>query len=109
MSYLDRNDPARNVFSIGVDGKETTQITKFTDGRLTGHVWSPDFKRVAVIRRDDAGENVWVVDATGANARRITSFDGEDVSVFRWTPDSRRMVVRAGRQSRDIVMITNFE
>jgi Tol biopolymer transport system component len=109
MSYLARNDPAWNIFTVSADGKQTTQITKFKNGRLTDHGWSPDFKRIAVVLRDDAGENLWVVDANGGNAKPVTSFDGEDVSAFKWTPDSRHVVVRAGRQSRDIVLMTNFE
>ena len=109
MSFLDRGDPARNVFALGFAAQAPVQLTKFSDGRLTQHVWSPDFKRLAVVRRDDAGENVWVVDANGGNARQVTSLDGEDISLLRWSPDSQRVVVRAGRQSRDIVMITNFQ
>ena len=109
LSYQNLSNPQRNVFVMSSGGGAPRQITKFTDGRLTGHLWSPDFRRLAVIRHDGVGENLWVVDANGNNAKQITSFDGEDISVFKWTPDGDRLIVRAGTQIRDMVMMTNFE
>ncbi|MCI0451532.1 MAG: protein kinase [Candidatus Latescibacteria bacterium] len=108
LSFLDRNDSARNVFSIKFAGGEPRQITTFTDGRLTDHEWSPDLKRIAVVRHDDAGENVWVLDAEGGPTKQVTRFDGEDVFQIDWTPDSSRILVRAGTLSRDVVLISNF-
>ena len=108
-SFLNRDDPARNLYSMRFEGGAIKQITKFTDGRLTDHEWSPDLRRIAVVRRDDAGENVWVVDANGGAAKQITKFDGQDVAQIKWTRDSRRVVVRSGTTSRDVVMISNFK
>ena len=85
------------------------QLTKFADGRLTDHVWSPDARWIAVVRRDEDGENVWVVDANGGSPKQVTKFDGQDVFQIQWTPDSQRVVVRAGTLSRDVVLISNFQ
>jgi Tol biopolymer transport system component len=65
-------------------------------------------KRLAVIANDGRGENVWVADTSGGNLKRVTSFDDEEVFSIQWVPDSQQIVVRAGRRTRDMVMITNF-
>jgi len=85
------------------------KITNFTDGLLTDHEWSPDRRRIAVVRRDDAGENLWVVDVKGGSAKQLTTFDGEDIAEMQWSLDSQRVVVSAGTQSRDVVLISNFQ
>jgi len=108
-SYLDRDDPARNVFRRPLGKQQSTQLTRFADGRLTDHVWSPDARRIAVVRRDEEGENVWVVDASGGSPKQVTKFDGQDVSQIEWTLDNQKVVVRAGNQSRDVVLISNFK
>ena len=108
LSYLDRNDPVRNVFTLVAGDDKPKAITKFTGVRLTDHIWSPDFKRLAVVVHDAAGENVWVVDANGGNRKQLTSFGNEDVFQVKWTNDGKQVVARAGRQSRDMVKITNF-
>ncbi|HXV14390.1 MAG TPA: hypothetical protein VEC56_09315, partial [Candidatus Krumholzibacteria bacterium] len=108
-TYIDRNDPARNVYAMDYSsGGSARKITHFTDGRLTDHEWSPDLRRIAVVRHDDNGENLWVVNADGSAPKQITKFDGEDIVEFDWTLDSKRVVVRAGTQSRDVVLISNL-
>jgi Tol biopolymer transport system component len=107
LSFMDRNEPARNVFTTTPDG-DVVQVTRFSEGRLTGHSWSPNMKRLAVIANDGRGENVWVADTSGGNLKRVTSFDDEEVFSIQWVPDSQQIVVRAGRRTRDMVMITNF-
>jgi serine/threonine protein kinase len=109
-TYIDRNDPARNVYAMGYSSAGSARkITHFTDGRLTEHDWSPDLRRLAVVRHDDSGENLWVVNADGSSPKQITKFDGEDIVEFDWTLDSKRVVVRAGTQSRDVVLISNLQ
>ena len=108
-SFMNRDDPARNVYTMSFAGGAMHKLTNFTDGRLTDHEWSPDQRHIAVVRRDDAGENVWVVDANGGAAKQITKFDGQDVAQIKWTRDSKRVVVLSGTTSRDVVLITNFK
>ena len=107
-TFIHRDDPARNLFTFKVDGKHE-QLTHFTDGRLADHEWSPDLRRIAVVRRDAAGENVWIVDANGRNMQQLTHFDGLDIAQIEWTRDSRRIAIRAGTQSRDVVLIKDFQ
>jgi serine/threonine protein kinase len=108
LTYLGRDNPARNVFRYQIEGNQVTQITRFADGRVTDHEWSPDAGRIAIVHRGEEGENVWVVDAGGSAPKQVTRFDGEDVFQIEWTLDGRRVVVRAGTQSRDVVLISDF-
>jgi Tol biopolymer transport system component len=108
ITFLDRNDPARNVYSMNIATNETKKLTNFTDLRLTDHSWSPDFNWIALVRRDDTGENVWVVNASGGAPKQITKFDGEEVFQMQWTLDSKQVVTRAGTFTRDVVLISNF-
>jgi Tol biopolymer transport system component len=108
-TYLERDDPARNVHRRRGENESPQRITKFTDGRLLDHTWSFNRRRIALIRQGDEGENVWVVDADGGNPRQVTRFDGEDIFQLRWTLDSERIVVRAGTQSRDVVVMSAYE
>ena len=60
------------------------------------------------MRHGEDGENVWVVEADGGSPRQVTRFGDEEIFQIRWTLDSRRVVVRAGTQSRDVVLISEF-
>jgi Tol biopolymer transport system component len=107
-TFMGRDDPARNLYAFNAATGASQQLTHFSDGRLTDHVWSSDLHWIAVVRRDDNGENVWVVDANGKSPKQITKFDGQEVFDVEWTRDSKRVVVRAGTLSRDVVLISNF-
>jgi len=107
-TFIHRDDPARNIFTFKIDGS-TKQLTHFTDGRLADHEWSRDLKRIAVVRRDAVGENLWIVDADGRDPRQLTHFDDLDIVQIEWTRDSQRIAIRAGTQSRDVVLIQTFE
>jgi serine/threonine protein kinase/Tol biopolymer transport system component len=108
ISYLDRSDPAWNIFRVSLDGGQPLQVSKFTDGRVTGHVWSDDGKYVAVSRRMADGGNLWVINADGTRPRQLTQFTGMNVNQFMWMPDSRRVVCIAGQTGNDVVLIRNF-
>ena len=84
------------------------QVTRFSDGRLTGHAWSPDGKRLALVLRTDAGGNVWVTGPDGSRPVQVTRFTAADVFRIVWLPDSRRLAVSAGKLSRDAVLIRGF-
>jgi Tol biopolymer transport system component len=82
-------------------------VTRFTEGRLTGHTWSPDGRRLAV--RIQAGDtsNMWLTQADGSQPLQVTQFPSE-VFAGQWLPDSRGLVVNAGTSSWDAVLIRGF-
>jgi serine/threonine protein kinase/Tol biopolymer transport system component len=107
MTFRNRADAAWNVFRLDASGKEQ-QVTRFTDGRITGYQWSPDGSRLALIRRTDEGANVWVTAKDGSRPAQVTQFQSSDVFFARWLPDNRRLAVSAGKLSRDAVLIKSF-
>jgi len=108
VSFLDRADPAWNVFRQPIPGGAPGAVTHFTQGRLTAHEWSNDGRRLAVLVRVGKVVNVWVTDADGGNALQVTQFTGEQVFGMHWTPDNRRIVLSAGISSADAVSIKDF-
>ncbi|HET6350040.1 MAG TPA: hypothetical protein VFH88_13255, partial [Candidatus Krumholzibacteria bacterium] len=106
--YVDRSDPHANVFKFStVDGAQS-QVSRFTEGRVTEVAAALDGKHIAVTRRNNDGENVWVMNADGSQPKQVTHFSGLDVAQMRWMPDSKRVVCTAGHTGNDVVLIRNF-
>jgi serine/threonine protein kinase len=107
LSFRNRADPKWNVYRQGEDGKPV-QVTRFGEGRLTSHSWSPDGKRLALALRTDEGGNVWVTRPDGSRPVQVTRLSSADVFRVSWLSDSRRLAVSAGKLSRDAVLIRGF-
>jgi Tol biopolymer transport system component len=107
LTFRSRADAAWNVFRQD-EGKEPVPVTRFKDGRLTAHAWSPDGTRLAVVRRTGEGSNVWVTRPDGSQPVQVTQLSSADVFAVRFLPDNRRLVVSAGKLSRDAVLIRSF-
>jgi Tol biopolymer transport system component len=108
LTFRNHADAAWNVFRLDEGGKDAVPVTRFTDGRLTAHAWSPDGTKLAVVRRAGDGSNVWVTGFDGSRPVQVTRLTSADVFAVRWMPDNRRLVVSAGKLSRDVVLIRNF-
>jgi Tol biopolymer transport system component len=117
IAYVSRSDPHWNVFAMDASAEilsgapaepASTQVSHFTDGRVTGLVSSPDGKYIAVARRLPDGENVWVMNADGSQPKQITHFSNLDVSQMKWMPDSQHIVCLAGHTGSDVALIRNF-
>jgi serine/threonine protein kinase/Tol biopolymer transport system component len=108
LTFRNQADPAWNVYRQEAEGREPVEVTRFTEGRVTGYSWSPDGTRLALIRRIDEDTNVWVTGADGSHPVQITQLSSSDVFAARWLPDSRRLAVSAGKLSRDVVLIRAF-
>ncbi len=83
-------------------------MTRFTEGRLTAHEWSPDGRKLAVRLQGPESSNLWVVEANGDHPVPVTQFTTETVFSFTWLPDSRYVVITAGTRSADAVLIREF-
>jgi Tol biopolymer transport system component len=108
VTFLDSADPASNISRIDVPSGARTQVSKFREGRVADHQWSPDGRRVAMVRRLPEGENAWVMNADGTQLKQLTRFTGLDIIQMDWTPDGRRVVVNAGQSSSDVALIRDF-
>ncbi len=117
LTFRNRTDPAWNVFRLGAAGStgsngsaagEPEQVTRFDNGRLTGHWWSPDGTRLAVTLRTAAGDSLWMTAPDGSGPVELANFPAQDIFSAQWLPDSRRIALSAGRSSRDAVLIRDF-
>jgi Tol biopolymer transport system component len=61
----------------------------------------------AVVRR--GASNIWEQPLTGGPPRQITTFTDQQIGLFAWSRDGKRLAVVRGRQSFDIVLMTNFK
>jgi Tol biopolymer transport system component len=79
------------VWTIQPDGTALTRLTDF--GRVQTPKWSPDGRRLLVIRRTDGGDTreLWVVEANGSGAQRL--LDADDVIAADWSPDGDRLAI----------------
>ncbi|MDQ6802941.1 MAG: S9 family peptidase [Acidobacteriota bacterium] len=90
---LSRADLERSVYDtdlwiIGVDGSNDTQLTRSPS--TNNHPrWSPDGNRIAFLSDRDGGRNaIWIIGANGGEAEKITSEKG-GISDFEWSPDGK--------------------
>jgi Tol biopolymer transport system component len=108
LTFLDENDPLRNLSRFPLSGGAPERLTRFTDGRCTAYEWSPDGRRVAIVRRIGDSSNVWVTAADGSKPVQITKFQGDEIFGIHWSKDGKSVVVNAGRRSSDAVLVRNF-
>jgi len=108
LAFIDRSDPATNVFRFDIRTGATTPLTSFTDGRVADYNLSPDGRRLAITRYEGDVRNLWLVDMDGGDPIRLTHFLTGDLFSARWTPDGRRIIFVYGDVAQDAVMVTNF-
>lgn len=86
-----------DLWRVGYDGGERTQLTNTPKSDEWAPAWSPDGRWLAFLSDrgdDDAPTQVWAMPAGGGEARVLTSLPG-GVDDFQWSPDSRRLAVAA--------------
>jgi Tol biopolymer transport system component len=108
ITYMNREDPAWNVYVRPFGGGPPVQLTRFKEGRATSYRWSPDGRRVAVRIQTGDTSNLWVAEADGSRPLQVTQFATENIFGFDWLPDGRGIAVNAGTSSTDAVLIRNF-
>lgn len=106
--YLNRVDPAGNIFRQEVNDNPPTQVTRFTDGRVLGLAPSPDGSRILIARQVGPSQNLWLTGRDGMNPVQLTSFQSGSIFDAEWTPDGGSVVFSQGIQSRDAVLVKGF-
>jgi TolB protein len=87
------------IYVVNADGGGQRRLTRITESNFVPFLspaWSPDGKRIALVR---SGQ-VWVMNAAGSGQRRLTLEGGPNFNPS-WSPDGRRIVFeRGGRRQR---------
>jgi tricorn protease len=108
VTYIDR-DKGFNLMRQPIAGGEATQLTRFEEGRLTRHEWSPDGRVIALARQIGGRESLWTLPAAGGTPQRVTEFKTGAIGEVVWSLDSKSVVFTYGTSSQDVVLITDFQ
>jgi serine/threonine protein kinase len=108
VTYIDRAS-GFNLMRRSIAKDDAAQLTRFTEGRLRGHEWSPDGKRLLLRRRLGQKDSLWLLNpgAVGPPAR-LTEFKTGEITISRWARDSKSVVFTFGSENQDVVLITDF-
>lgn len=84
------SESAVHIFSANIDGSEEIQLTKFKGA--TYPRWSPDGKKIALVRRDrfTGKRAIWTIPSQGGEEKRLTT--GEFPV---WSPDGKFIAFNA--------------
>ena len=108
VTYIDRA-AGFNLMRRWIAKDGDVQMTHFSEGRIRGHAWSPDGKRVLLHRRLGQQDSLWVLEpGAGAQATKLTEFKSGQIFEIRWARDSRSIVFTYGSEGQDVVLITDF-
>ena len=110
ITYRQAANEFRNLYRLRLDGGAPEEITHFTDGRITQHDWSPDGKRLLILRQTEGSptHNLWMTDADGSHAVALTDFQTGDIPDMKWSRDGSRFYFTYGESSQNVVLIRNF-
>jgi len=70
--------------------------------------WTADGSAVLYLDTRDGVSNIWSQPLTGEPPTQITDFKTDRIFSFDWSRDGKQLAVARGRQSSDIVEITDF-
>jgi Tol biopolymer transport system component len=107
VTYIDR-DQGFNLMQQPIAGGQAMQLTRFEEGRVTGHEWSPDGRTIVLWRRVGQEESLWTLRPAGGKPERIAEFKTGRIGNVKWGLDSKRVFFNHGTSSQDVVLITDF-
>jgi len=70
--------------------------------------WSPEGDAILYLDTRDGISNIWSQPLSGEAPTQITDFKTDRIFSFDWSRDGKQLAVARGRQSSDIVEITDF-
>jgi serine/threonine protein kinase/Tol biopolymer transport system component len=111
LTYSSAADDFRNLYLLRFDDGSAKVITRFSDGRISLHRWSPDGRRVLLLRQTGAGptRNLWMTEADGTHPVALTDFQTGDITSMKWSRDGSRVYFLYGESSQSVVLVRNFQ
>ncbi len=108
VTYIDRGK-GFNLMRRSIARDDAVPLTRFTDGRVRSHEWSPDGRKIFLHRRLGQQDSLWLLEpGTGAPPLKLTEFKSGRIFRARWARDSGSVVFTYGSENQDVVLITDF-
>lgn len=85
---IEENKTNRELFTIGVDGKDKKQLTK-TPLSESNEVWINGGKKIAFLSSESGSSQLWVMKADGSDRKQISNIDG-DIQGFKFSPNEKK-------------------
>lgn len=100
---LKENNSKTYVYTIGVDGKNRTQLSQ--EGKSDyAPVWYNKGKEIAFMSSTDKGMQVFIMNTDGSNRRAITQIEG-GINEFKFSPDEKELLyvkeIKFGKTAQD--------
>ena len=87
---IEENKTNRELFSIGVDGKDKKQLTK-TPLSESNEVWLNGGKKIAFLSSESGSSQLWVMKADGSDRKQISNIEG-DIQEFKFSPNEKKIL-----------------
>ncbi len=92
VTYYDipQNKGNRELYTIGVDGKNLKQITrtKFSEYQA---LWTPDGKKIGFMSTESGSMQLWEMDPDGTNRVKISD-EESGITGFAYSPDGKKVL-----------------
>jgi Tol biopolymer transport system component len=75
----------------------------------SGFQWAPEGNALNYILTRGGVSNLWRQPLVGGPPKQITNFNSELIFSFDWSRDGKQLVLARGTNSRDVIMISNFQ
>ena len=99
-----QNKGNRELYSIGVDGKNLKQLTH-TPGSEYNALWRPDGKKIGFLSARNGSMQLWEINPDGSDPIQISHFKG-GITGFKYAPDGKKILftaeVKIDKTPRDI-------
>jgi Tol biopolymer transport system component len=96
IAFTSRRDGNDEIYVMGTNGSNQTNLTNAPASADIEPAWSPDGKRIAFASDRDGNTEIYVMDADGGNQTRLTNNTSSDDNPV-WSPDGSRIAFTAFR------------
>jgi dipeptidyl aminopeptidase/acylaminoacyl peptidase len=92
ITYYDiaQNKGNRELYTIGVDGKDLKQITKTAFSEYSA-LWRPDGKKIGFLSAESGSMQLWEMNPDGSDRKQISGFK-DDIGGFKYSPDGKKIM-----------------
>jgi len=107
VTYVDQAE-GWNLMRRAIPDGKPERLTRFTEGQVVDHAWSPDGSRMVIHHRAGTQDSVWMLKPGESAPTLITEFKTGRLAHHFWAPDAPILYFTYGSSSQDVVMIAGI-